>query len=449
MRQVRVILLALMAGGLALVQTGVSTTIPLTIAEARSRAIAYNRSYLQAQEDLAKAKAQIVTARAGVLPDISAFGGYTRNLMIPSFFIFGTDSTGKSFKQEFTTGSDNQFAAGITVKQPIWEGGKALNAWAIARQYRAYSEDNLNAVEANVIYSSEQLFYGAILQRSNLDVLNKALEANTENLSVVEKMYSKGVVSEFELLRARVERSNLLPNILQAESDLRLAESRLKSFLGLKLADTVQLVEQVDDTSLAKLPPLDQLEKSALQNRPEMLAANHLENITKRAVAVAKGDYWPSLDAFTNYSWQSQSNQMAWNQNQARSWTAGLTLSIPIFSGFRTKGTVSFYKADYRKTKLANAQLEDDITLEVQEAYDRLIQAKKSLDVQHETIAQAEEGLKIAKVRYESGVGTQLEVLSAQTALTDARRALAVALNFFRQSKAGLKKATTIDLDSL
>ena len=120
MRQVRVILLALMAGGLALVQTGVSTTIPLTIAEARSRAIAYNRSYLQAQEDLAKAKAQIVTARAGVLPDISAFGGYTRNLMIPSFFIFGTDSTGKSFKQEFTTGSDNQFAAGITVKQPIF-----------------------------------------------------------------------------------------------------------------------------------------------------------------------------------------------------------------------------------------------------------------------------------------------------------------------------------------
>ena len=76
------------------------------------------------------------------------------------------------------------------------------------------------------------------------------------------------------------------------------------------------------------------------------------------------------------------------------------------------------------------------MTLEVEEAYDLIVQARKALEVVGETIAQAEEGLNIANLRYESGIGTQLEVLSAQTALTDARRAEAEALFFFREARA-------------
>ena len=88
----------------------------------------------------------------------------------------------------------------------------------------------------------------------------------------------------------------------------------------------------------------------------------------------------------------------------------------------------------------------DNVRLEVEQAYDQLVRAKKSLDIQKETIAQAEEGLKIANLRYEQGVGTQLEVLAAQSALTNARNSLAQALFFFRTSKAQLKKATTVDI---
>jgi outer membrane protein TolC len=79
--------------------------------------------------------------------------------------------------------------------------------------------------------------------------------------------------------------------------------------------------------------------------------------------------------------------------------------------------------------------------------YDLLIQAKKMLDIQGNTVAQAEEGLKIANLRYESGIGTQLEVLAAQAALSQARTSTVQALFLFRQAKAGLQKATTIDLE--
>lgn len=434
------------AAGLLLAAGAVSAATSLTVADARVRALSFNRQYLSAKEDLAKADAQIVQARSGLLPTISASGGYTRNFLIPTFFIFGTDSLGNTFEQSFKTGSKNSYNASISLTQPIWEGGKALNAWAIARLYRQYSEDAYAEAEATVVYTAEVLFYGAILQRANLEVLQKALEANTHNLDVVEKMYAQGMVSQFEVLRARVEKSNLLPGILQAESDVRLSEKRLMSFLGIDLNDTLALVEQTDDTSLARLPSLPNLVDTALAERPEMKRATRLTQITKRAIRVARGDYQPSLDATLNYAWQSQSDQFRLNQNESKSWTAGLKISVPIFNGFQTRGNVAFLKADYRQTTLAEQQAMDDIRLEVEEAYDRLIQAKKSLDVQGETIAEAEEGLRIANLRYESGQGTLLEVLSAQTALTDARRALATALNFFRQARAGLKKATTVDI---
>ena len=75
-----------------------------------------------------------------------------------------------------------------------------------------------------------------------------------------------------------------------------------------------------------------------------------------------------------------------------------------------------------------------------------MIQVKKALDIQGATIAQAEEGLKIANLRFETGVGTQLEVLSAQAALTEARSQLAVATFMFRKARAELRKATTVDI---
>ena len=65
-----------------------------------------------------------------------------------------------------------------------------------------------------------------------------------------------------------------------------------------------------------------------------------------------------------------------------------------------------------------------------------------------ETIAQAEEGLRIATLSYEQGVGTQLEMISAQTALTQARQSLAQAMFSFRQARSDLKRATTLDIES-
>ncbi len=434
-------ILFMLGAGLAEIAQGETV---LTVAESRQRALEFNRTYLAAREEVTKAQSEITKARAGALPDLSAGGSYSRGLILPSFFVQMGDSI-----TEFRTSFKNNFGAYLSLRQALWQGGKVMTALSIAKMYKKYSEAEVEAAEASVVQNAEVLFYSAILEKSRLAALQKEMEATSHNLEVIEKKYSQGVVSNFEVLRARVEKLNLEPQLLKAESDVRLAEKRLKSFLGIDLNEPILLVEEEPDTSLSNLTTLANLVDTALARRPEIHSAELLTEMTRKAVRIAKAEYFPSLDAVSSYNWQSVSNDFTLSDNKTESWTAGITLSIPIFSGGRTRGEVGKRHAEHLQARLASQQLRDDIKLEVEEAYDQLLQAKESLRIQKETIAQAEEGLRIANLRYETGVGTLLEVLSAQAALTNARNIEAQALFFFRTALAGLKKATTIDFNTL
>ncbi len=433
-------LLALAAAGLAASSTQAQATA-LTVEEVRALALSHNRLYLSALDEVKKAGAEIVRARSGALPTLSANAAYNRNFMIPSTYVTIGDQT-----EQFKFGFKNNFSAGLSLRQSIYQGGKVFTALAIAKLYRKFATAGLDSARAAVIYNAEILFYQTILQRSRLDVLRKALEADSLNLENVEKMYSQGTVSEFEVLRARVEKNNLLPQILQAESDAKLAEKRLKSFVGIDLEHEITTVDDATDTTLGDLSTLSYYVDTALAARPEMQQATYLSEISKRAVKVAKAEFWPSLEAVGSYGWQAQSDDFTLSQNTTNSLTAGFQVSIPIFSGGSRFGDVAQRKAEYNQTKLLLSQQRDNVRLEVEAAYDQLIQAKKALDIQGVNIAEAQEGLKIANVRYESGVGTLLEVLSAQVALTSARNAMAMALYSFRSARAQLKQASTIEV---
>lgn len=414
----------------------------LTLAEIRSLALEYNRTYLTSLEDIRQAESDITTARSSALPNLTLSAGYNRNLKLGSFFV---NADGQD-PIEFKTGFKNDFTAALTARQSIWKGGKVFNAYKVAKMYKKYALSGSNTVKAEVINSVEQLYFAALLANSNLEVIKKAHEANSKNLDVIQKLYNQGLASEFELLRAKVEKSNLEPQILEAESEVRLSKKRLLSFLGLPLDDEIYLEEPTDDTTADNTALRDML-VAAHKNRPEMNQAELLVDITDKAISIAQADYYPQLEALSTYSWSSQSDKFTLSDNKVESWTAGVQLTLPIFNGGETKGAVNNYRTENNRAQLALSELKDAISLETEEAYDRYHQALETLAIQKNTIAQAEEGLRIANLRYESGVGTQFEVLSAIAALTQARNAKAQALFTLRKAKSDLRKVTTLEIN--
>lgn len=415
--------------------------LTLTVEEVRRLALAYNRDYLQARQAVEAADAEVVIARAGALPDIDGTAYYNRNFSVPSSFVtFGGET------QEFKFGFKNSFGAGVSLRQSIYQGGKVFTALSIAKLYKEYSRAGAAEIATEVIYNAEVLFYQVGLRQSQVTTLQEALEAAELNLQVVEQQFDQGMVSEFEVLRARVERNNILPQLIAAESEVELARKRLKSFLGLELDRPIALNEaEIEaDTSLAELAPTPLYVDTALTLRPAMQQAELLTEITQKAVKIARADYWPKFEAVAGWDWTAQSDALTLGENRSSSLTAGLLVSIPIFDGFARSGRVTQAKVEHNQTVLAENQLRDDIRLQVEQAYDALVQAKKALDIQGTNIEQAQEGLNIANVRYESGVGTLLEVLSARAALTQARTVRAEALFNFRVAEAQLKRATMI-----
>jgi len=411
----------------------------LTLAKVRDLALEYNRQYLTAKQELDRAHGTIVSARSGALPQLSLTGRYTRNFKPMEIFIAG---------EKFPITQKNDFDFLLSLTQPLYVGGKVGSALEIANVYEKYSHEKLREVESGIIFNAESMFFGASLAQSNVDVMQKAYDQLAQNLDVVQKYYDKGLISEYELLRAKVEKANLEPQLIGAQSEANLAEKRLKSFLGLSLEEKIVLATDMNDTAAISVPSLDSLTTLAMNNRPEIKQAAYQKDVTDKAVRVARGDWlYPTISLNTSYEVTGSADNFKLNPNNiAKTWNASFLVSVPLFDGGRTIGEVRKAKVDYYEAMLTEQQTHDDVRLEVEQAYDNLNLARKALEVQKETIAQAEEGSRIAELRYQSGVGTQLEVLSAQTALTSARSNFARAIYNYRLAKSGLKKATGLDI---
>ena len=422
----------------------------LTIEKVRSLALEYNRQLQSAEKEIDRSRGEIISARSGALPYISLNGRYTRNVKKAEMFLPGIfiDTTLKDEFVKIPVGQNNDFDFSVSFTQPLYAGGKVSAAMKIAKIYSDYTQEKLKQARSEIVFASEAQFYDALLARSNLEVLQSAYEQLTHNLEVVEKYYNQGMVSEYELLRARVEKLNLEPMIAAVQSDVNISRKHLKSFLGLPLDEEIELTSDYSDTTLSDIPDLNTLIEFALAERPEIKQTELQRKGYSKAVTIARSNWiYPSLNFNTTYQVTAASDDFKLNENKiSQNWMVSLLLNIPIFDGGRTIGEVRKAKVDYYQAVLAERQAKDDIRLEVEEAYDAMIQAKKALELQKETIVQAEEGMRIANLRYESGVGTQLEVLSAQTALTDARTNLARAIYSFRLAKSALRKATSYDL---
>jgi outer membrane protein TolC len=323
----------------------------------------------------------------------------------------------------FKLGTDNQIDVGVRVTQTLWHSGRVFSAIRIAKLYKEYTQQGVDEAGLDIKFNVRQAYLATLLARNYVDVYRDALEAARLNYEMVEKMQQQGVRSEYELLRAKVEVSNLEPQMTQAQNQARIAENELKNLIEFNLSDSLAL-EYDFDSSLVQQPlQLPLLIGIAKERRSVLLQQDLLRDITRRAIGVVDSENSFKFDLESQYGWQYQADNFDIGESNVWSeqWSAGILFTWPIFDGFENKAQVRKAKVDHLQAELTYEQLLDQIEAEIREAYLLYLEAGERLLAQRTTIAEAEEGLRIARLRYNTGVGTQLEVLSAESALTQAR----------------------------
>ena len=411
-------------------------TLRLSLDKAISIALIQNRDVLIADQDRYKADAQIAEARSGAFPQLSFSGQYMRNIQLPVLFLPANTAFNPTPNvQTFPIGSNNSYQWGGQLTQALYsrQVGVALD---IANTFKDFSEAGLDATKSAVVLQVKKAFYGVLLVQKLVEANRQGFDVVKANLQNVQALYKHGSAAEFDLLRAEVQVANTEPAVISAENNLALAKNGLKILLAIPLDKEIEVE---GDFTFSEVPQsvLDAGSRDALTTNPGLQQLAFQESMLDKNISVEQSGYFPTVYAFGAYQWQTQDNTFQFsNYYWAKILNVGVTLSWTLFDGLRTNARVEQAEVDLKKTRLTRLKAEEGLTIQIQSARLKMNEAKQRVQGQEKNIEQAKKAVAIAETRFKSGVGTQLELLDAQVAMTLAQTNYAQAIYDYLVAKA-------------
>lgn len=412
----------------------------LTVQEAVNIALRNNRDILNAQEEMKRADYQVTEAASGAYPQINGSWSMDKNLKPQVFVISMPDSNGVIQKSRLKVGTDYTSSIGANLTQPLYVGGKVGKALKAAKIYKQISSETERNVRQNVVLGTVQAFNTAILARELRGIAYESLEQARRHLENVQNLRAAGAATEYDLLRARVNVANQKPQLLDAENSFRTSLLRLKEVMG---ADPDA---QIDIKGVFAAPDTTVLEQAeaevALRNRPDVQATKMTIDLQQKAVEIARADFLPTLTAGTTFAYNGNFEQMSYQASDWYPyWFANITLSFPIFTGFKTYSKYKQAKVDYHKARTDFRKTRDSVVIEVRENIMNFRKAIDQIESQRMNVEEAARAVELAETLYRNGKATQLEVLDSQLALEVARTNMTSSLYEGTMAEVTLRKS--------
>jgi outer membrane protein len=429
-------------------------TQPLSLLDALNVALQQNATILKAQDDLDASYGIVVQTRAIALPQLTASGQYKYNQQsaietIPIEIPSSPLSPPKTFEQ-----ANENWNAGVQLVQTIYSGGKLIAAIKAARLTKEQALAQYQTTVQDTLLSTRTAYYDALLALEQITVHEASVKLLENELEDQQRRYKAGTVPKFNVLRAEVSVANERPLLIQARNSFRIAKNNLSNLLGYNLPRDVWEDMPLDLNDKLDAAPyevdLPSAIANALQNRTELTALRKTEELEKLNIVNAQSGYKPTLQVFAGYSWFNAQYAVAPPplslDQKFQGYNLGAQVSWDIFDGLLTHGKVVQAKANYQRSKNDLDDESRQIELQVRTAYSDFVEAREVLDSQKTVQAEAEEALREARARFDAGTGTQLDVLDAETSLTQARATDVQALHDYDTARAQLERAIGEDM---
>lgn len=365
-----------------------------------------------------------------LLPQISAGGQYTRSIVKSEM------RGGISF------GADNTFAFTGDVSLPLF----APQVYRTLKLNRAQMEsavESARSARIDLVAEVKKSFYNILLAEQSLAVLRESERTVKQTVDETELKYRNGLASEYDLLTAQVQLSNLKPTILQTENSIQVAELMLKMYLSLPEEIDIEVTGELDGMRDAVFAGADALTVDLSENSSLRQLELQQEQL-RRQLKVANASRLPSLAAFGQASYTG--NDMApflsvTPDNGARYfWTnpisVGVQLSVPIFAGLTKMNQSRSIKNQIAQLDLQREYARKQVDVQARSAVNTLLTAREQMFSQETTVRQAEKAYSISQTRYNAGAGTMLELNTAQLTLTQARLNYSQAIYDYLSAKA-------------
>jgi len=419
---------------------GLGDTLYLTLDDAIDLALKNNKSIMISQEKVKSQSAGKGIARASFLPQINLSGTYTRlaksqgfPMSIPisgkiPFSVYDTNGGFMGYTESIPTTittivetldmvKKDNYNVGASVTQTLFTWGKLINAYKIAGLTLDIEKESYRKALEDLKLQVKETFFQTMLADKAVNLMKESYQQMEKHIAQIEKLYQSGMVGQLDLLRAKVQLTNMRSQMIRIENTRTITYSALKMVLGVD--DNKSVVLEGEFAFEPYEIMLDEATDIALQERSDIKNMRRTVSIARSGLAIQRTANLPTLFSAFNYSYQKPFSftDEGWGQD----WNVTVGASMPLFSGGANLYKMKQSKAQLKQAKLGLAMLEDGIKLDVKSAYFNLEQEKQILSYQDENIKTAGQALNLAEQRYINGQITNLEYMDIQLALTQAK----------------------------
>lgn len=434
-------------------------TLRVTLQDAVARALAQGDEVRLAGARSAAANAQVGQARATALPALRMNGAFTH-----VYENARAQAVGQIFNQP------NTYNVNFNLSAPLFQGGRISAGLRSARGLRGAAQADVEQARADVTLDVLDAYLGALFADRLVQIQRENVRLADERVTQVEQLERAGRSSRYDVLRARVERANLEPAAIQAEGARDLALLELRRLTNLPASQPLRLTTPVSAEAVAAMAgsagAVVANDSAAIAAIPSVRAAELRYSATRAGIAIARADYLPTLSVFVQSGFQafptdwrfptsrgaldtvdcpagSEPDRVCTQQNGG--WfsdrSAGLQVSWPVFDGFRTRSNVALARAQADISRAQYAQAREAAAVQLATARSDLQTAQAQFAATRANVSEAEEAFRLASLRFNRGLSTQLDVSDAQLALATARSNEARATHELYLAAAGLARA--------
>ena len=385
-------------------------------------ALSQKKTVLSASLEVLSAEKGLKASFSGVLPSIQAVSGLSQN-RFPERETIGLNF--ESFSLDTNQMSSiNNFSAGLSLNQLIYDGGRSRNQIQQARTNLNIALFSQRQIKTNVIQKVIQSYYNLLQAQKLNDVSEKNLEMSESQVALVEKQFELGVVKKTDLLKAKVASGQARVDALNKKVNYE--NSRRVLFNDMGLQDFGQNITVMDEDWLPPMiPTKTEILKSLKNNNPSIAISKQQVKVRDLSYKLAKGLRKPLINTSLNYSANGENSKELIDSFQ-NDWSLGLNVSfsIPIYSGNslsmqQQQTLLSKQQSEYSYTTLLN-----DLRVQAELIRETLTNYTEIIPINQDIVLSAEEDLKLVTKRYSLGSATILEVLDAQVSLMRSKSSL-------------------------
>ena len=415
-------------------------TVDLNLPKTVQMALDYNRDIKNSQYALKKAEYAINQAQAGKKPTVDYNFGAQRSR--------ATDAATYSRAASLMGGANsvsNAFSNGISVNIPLYTGGLVEGQIDVAKLGKTNAQEEILRVEQATKYSAIEGYYGLLAYQELQGVYHEAVDNLQGHLDNVQAQYNVGTKAKVDVLSSDVSLANAKTTAITADNNVAVAESNLNNILGLPLETKLNLADHQLPFDTYNIS-LQEATDYAMKYRPEVLQAAIAVQEAERNIDIADAGNKPTVAITGGNDWAD--NTFPGIDANKRSWKVAAGVTYNFYDGGATKAKVNQAKQDLLVARETEQKTREAVQLEVKQAYLNIRSAAQKVEETQTVVDQARENYRIQNIRYQAGVGINLDVLDAQLNLNEAQVNHIQALYDYNVGIAKLEQVMGVDVES-